>query len=167
MGATAAVSFIFNLSSAAEKQTGNTGWLACCDVLIQDREITHPDVALLLRRAEEELLELYPDMPPLPVNPLARFVVAYVMGRPVGCGGLVPVEDGTVEITRMFVLAGHRRTGVARRILAGLIRRASDGHSRMVIVETGTKQDAAIALFEGSGFERTEPYGKYVFVRRL
>jgi len=143
-------------------------------VLIQDREITHPDVTVLLRRAEEELLELYPDEPPSPVDPLARFVVAYVMGQPVGCGALAPIDGKTIEIKRMYVLPGHRRGGVARRILAALIRRANDARFETVILETGTKQKAAIALYEGSGFERTEPYGEYIdnpysicYLRRL
>lgn len=133
-------------------------------MLIQSREVTHPDVTLLVRRAEEELLELYPDEPPSPIDPLAKFVVAYLMGRPVGCGALAPVgnDNATVEIKRMYVLAAHRRAGVARRILAALIRRANDGRFKTVILETGTKQIAAIALYEGSGFERTEPYGEYV-----
>jgi len=131
-------------------------------VLIQDREITHPDATVLLRRAEEEMLLLYPDEPASPLDPKARFVVAYVLGQPVGCGALVPIGDVTSEIKRMYVLPEHRRTGVARRILAGLIRRAGDGRFQTVILETGTKQKAAIALYEGFGFERTEPYGEYV-----
>lgn len=91
-----------------------------------------------------------------------------------GLGVLAPVDDLISEVKRMYVLAGHRRTGVARRILAELIRRAVDGRFKTVILETGTKQEAAMALYEGSGFERTEPYGEYVgnpysvcFARRL
>jgi putative acetyltransferase len=137
-------------------------WLPCCGVLIQGREITHPDVTGLLRRAEEELLELYPDEPASPVHPRATFVVAYVMGQPVGCGALAPVDDVTIEIKRMYVLPDHRGAGVARRILAALIRRAKERLFEEVILETGTKQKAAIALYESSGFERTEPYGEYV-----
>lgn len=143
-------------------------------MLIQNREITHPDVSLLMRRAEEELLELYPDEPPSPVHPRARSVVAYVMGQAVGCGALIPVDETTVEIKRMYVLPEYRGQGVARRILGILIRRAEAQHFENVILETGTKQIAAIALYESSGFERTEPYGEYIdnpysicFLRRL
>jgi len=129
---------------------------------LRHREITHPDVTLLLRCAEEELLVLYPDEPASPVDPQAGFVVAYELEQPVGCGALAAHDDLTVEIKRMYVVAAHRRTGVARRIMAGLIERAADGGFKTVILETGTRQKAAIALYEGLGFERTEPYGEYV-----
>lgn len=132
------------------------------EVLIQNREITHPDVTMLVRRAEDELLALYPGEQFSPVDPLARFVVAYVMGEPVGCGALTRVDDTTAEIRRMYVLPAHRRTGVARRILAALVRRAVEHPFEQVILETGTRQNAAIKLYESSGFERTEPYGEYV-----
>jgi putative acetyltransferase len=135
-------------------------------VLIQNREITHPDVALLVRKAEDELLQLYPGEPRSPVDPLARFVVAYVMGEPVGCGALAPVDGATGgvtgEVKRMYVLPAHRRTGVARRILSALIRRATERGLEALILETGTRQPAAVALYESAGFERIEPYGRYI-----
>lgn len=131
-------------------------------MLIQDREITHPDVTVLLRRAEAELLELYPDERPSAVPARARFVVAYVMGRPVGCGAIVAVDSATGEVKRMYVLPEHRGNGIARRILAALIRRANDQRFECVILETGARQKAALALYESAGFERTEPYGEYI-----
>ncbi|HEX6684481.1 MAG TPA: GNAT family N-acetyltransferase [Candidatus Limnocylindrales bacterium] len=131
-------------------------------VLIQNREITHPDVTMLVRRAEDELLALYPGERFSPVDPNARFVVAYVMGDPVGCGALARFDEKTAEIRRMYVLPAHRRTGVARRILAALTRRALEQSFEQVILETGTRQKAAIELYGSSGFERTEPYGEYI-----
>ena len=90
-----------------------------------------------------------------------------------GCLGNT-VDGTTVEIKRMYVIPAHRRTGVARRILAALIRRANDQLFGQVILETGTRQRAAIALYETAGFERTEPYGEYIdnpysvcFVKKL
>jgi ribosomal protein S18 acetylase RimI-like enzyme len=91
-------------------------------VLIQNREITHPDVTMLVRNAEDEHVVRYPEQVPSAVNPLARFVVAYVLGRPVGCGALVLLDDGAAEIERLYVMPAHRRAGVARRIMQALER---------------------------------------------
>ena len=132
------------------------------EVLIQSREITHPDVTALIRAAERELAERYPHEAPSPVDPLARFVIAYVLGEAVGCGALVTVAPGVGEIKRMWVHPAHRRTGVARRILAALERYAERSDLSCLILETGSRQPEAISLYEGMGFTRTEPYGEYI-----
>ncbi|NUO61734.1 MAG: GNAT family N-acetyltransferase [Hamadaea sp.] len=131
-------------------------------MLIQNREVTHPDVTLLVLAAEKELLSRYPDERIRPVDPLARFVVAYQMSEPVGCGAVATVAPGVAELTRMWVRPASRRAGVGRRILAGLERRAqADGHDT-VILETGVRQPEAIALYEASGYQRIPPFGEYV-----
>jgi putative acetyltransferase len=131
-------------------------------VLIQNREITHPDVTLLVRSAEDELHGRYPEQTPSPLSPSAQFVVAYVLGQPVGCGALAPFEPGVGEVKRMYVQPGHRRTGVGRRVLRALERRAVASGLDRLILETGIRNPEAIALYESAGFERTEPYGEYI-----
>ena len=132
------------------------------EVLIQSREITHPDVTVLIRAAERELAERYPHEAPSPVDPLARFVIAYVRGEAVGCGAVVGVSPGVGEVKRMWVHPGHRRAGVARRILAALERTAERMDISRMILETGLRQPEAIGLYEGLGYTRTEPYGEYI-----
>jgi len=131
-------------------------------VLIQNREVTHPDVTLLLRAAETELLTRYPDEHISPLDPRARFVVAYVMGEPVGCGAMVTVAPGVAEVTRMWVRPANRRTGVGRRVLAALERRAQAEDHDTLILETGVRQPEAIALYEESGFLGIPPFGEHV-----
>jgi putative acetyltransferase len=131
-------------------------------VLIQSREITHPDVTALIRAAERELAERYPHEAVSPVDPLARFVIAYVRGEAVGCGALVTTGPGIGEIKRMWVKPAHRRTGVARRVLAALERRAASCGLHVVTLETGERQPEAIGLYESAGYARTAPYGEYV-----
>ncbi|MBV1855658.1 GNAT family N-acetyltransferase [Catellatospora tritici] len=131
-------------------------------MLIQHREITHPDVTALVLAAEDELLTRYPGTTRTPLNPRAHFVVAYVLGQPVGCGAITPHETGVGEIRRMYVTPAHRRAGVARRILAALERRATAQGWDTLLLETGENQPEAIALYESVGYQRTEPYGRYV-----
>ncbi|WP_027341270.1 GNAT family N-acetyltransferase [Hamadaea tsunoensis] len=131
-------------------------------MLIQNREVTHPDVTLLVVAAERELLSRYPDETVTPVDPLARFVVAYVLSEPVGCGALATVAPGVAEVKRMWVRPANRRTGVGRRILAALERKAHNEKHDTLILETGVRQPEALALYEESGYVRIPPYGEYV-----
>lgn len=130
-------------------------------MLIQNREITHPDVTLLVRDAEDELIIRYPDEVPSSLDSHTKFVVAYVLGRPVGCAGLVLLGDGTAEVKRMFVQPAHRRTGIARRLLHAMERRATAANISALLLETGAINASAIALYESAGFEKIEPFGEY------
>src|SRR5487761_404227 len=51
---------------------------------------------------------------------LGTFVVARVEGRAVGCGAVRLLDEGTVEVKRMYVEPDVRGQGVARDILAQL-----------------------------------------------
>ncbi|WP_203907041.1 GNAT family N-acetyltransferase [Rhizocola hellebori] len=131
-------------------------------MLIQNKEITHPDVTLLVRNAEDELIVRYPEQVPSTVNPHARFVVAYVLGRPVGCGALILLDEGVAEIKRLYVLPAHRRNGVARRILLALERKAIAAQVGELILASGTRQPEALPFYESLGYQRIEPYGHHI-----
>lgn len=94
-----------------------------------------------------------------------RFIVAYLDGVPVGCGGYRRHHDEansvTAEIKRMFVAAHVRRRGIARALLSRLERDARADGYRAVILDTGSKQHAAHALYEDSGYRRTAGFGIY------
>jgi len=92
--------------------------------------------------------------------PGAAWVVAYEHGRPVGCGGLRPLEPGVAEIKRMFVTAGARGRGLGRQLLRELERRAEAGGSRRVRLLTTEVLAEAIALYEAEGYEVLEHVGR-------
>ena len=72
-------------------------------------------------------------------------------------------EDGDAELKRMYVVAPARGLGLARRMLAALEENArTAGRTRMVL-ETGTKQPEAIALYTSSDYEPCAKYGYYRF----
>lgn len=95
-------------------------------------------------------------------DPRAGFVVARLHGEPVGCGALRRIDETTVEIKRMYVAPDARRRGIARGILAGLEHLAREHGYRRIILETGTRQPEALALYEANGYRRTENYGRYI-----
>ena len=61
----------------------------------------------------------------------------------------------------MYVAPGARGLGLARRMLARLEESAADVGARVMILETGTAQPEAMALYESSGYVRIESFGHY------
>jgi GNAT superfamily N-acetyltransferase len=98
-------------------------------------------------------------------------VVLRVDGAAAACGALRRVVPGSWgdgapgsgvgEVKRMYVAPEHRGRGLSRLVLAEVERHARDLGLRRVVLETGTLQTAAIALYERSGWTRIPPYGGY------
>ncbi|MDQ3528619.1 MAG: GNAT family N-acetyltransferase [Actinomycetota bacterium] len=95
------------------------------------------------------------------VPPAGDFLVLYRDGRPVACGGIRRIEASVVELKRMYVVADQRRSGIARRLLAGLERAAADLGTTTIRLETGTAQPEAMALYASSGYQPISNFGYY------
>jgi putative acetyltransferase len=130
----------------------------------------HGEVALsLLREAAIDARALYPELhasnAPWPANaPLQEggaYVVAYLDGLPLACGALRPIDSETAEVKRMYIQRDHRRRGLGRAVLAYLQREARRLGYKRLLLETGYKQLASIALYESFGFHRIPPFGEY------
>jgi GNAT superfamily N-acetyltransferase len=93
--------------------------------------------------------------------PDGLFLVAWIGEHPVGCGGLRRHTPGVGEIKRMYTRPQARLRGVARGLLAAIEAHALDVGYERLILETGTKQPEAIALYESVGYDAIEPYGQY------
>ncbi len=83
-------------------------------------------------------------------------LVAVVDDEVVGIGALVAETDGLGRVLRLSVAAAHRRRGVARAIVAGLVDRARSRGYFAVVVSTDNPWTDAIALYEASGFHVIE-----------
>lgn len=139
------------------------------NVELRDDRLDSEVGAPLVREQWLELLERYgvPDADPddLQADHLAPphgvFVVAWIEGVPVSCGGVRRYDDTTGEIKRMYTVPDARRRGISRVVLEELELRARIiGYARLVL-ETGTRQPEAIALYESTGYVSIEPYGFY------
>ena len=62
----------------------------------------------------------------------------------------------------MFVTHRARREGVARALLADLEQQAQSLGYHRLLLETGARQTAAIALYRSCGWRRIAAYGPYV-----
>jgi GNAT superfamily N-acetyltransferase len=124
---------------------------------------------LLIAEALADLAERYGDGDSTPVHPAefeapnGAFLVAYLDGEPVGCGAWrTNAQDPTAaEIKRVFVRRSARQRGVARALLAALESSAREAGRVRAILETGTGQPEAIALYEKAGYLRIPDFGHY------
>ena len=84
------------------------------------------------------------------------WLVAYLDGEPVGCGGLRTLAPGVGEIKRMFVDARARGKGLGRRLLRALEARArAAGHERVRLLTTPALAEAC-ALYAAEGYAEVE-----------
>jgi GNAT superfamily N-acetyltransferase len=89
------------------------------------------------------------------------FLVARADGRPVGCGAVRLLDGHDAELKRMYVVPALRGRGIGRALLSALESEAHALGSRRVVLETGTRQTAALALYRRAGFVDIPPYGEY------
>lgn len=70
-------------------------------------------------------------------------------------------SPGDIELKRLWVEPGHRGSGHARVMLGTAELAARKAGATRLILETGTEQPEAIALYESTGWTLMEPYGEY------
>lgn len=132
----------------------------------------HPDAVALVTQLQEFFRERYGDIDHTKVDPAefapprGRFLVAYIGGVAVGCGGWRVRDDGDPdllpgdgEIKRMFVVPSARGRGLSRLILAELERTAAEAGARRLVLETGDGQPEAIGLYTSSGYTPIRKFG--------
>jgi len=140
---------------------------------LRDVAVTHPDAVALVAEVQQEYVARYgsPDETPVVpehfVAPGGLFVVGYLGGDPVATGAwrrtTVPLAGATrvAEVKRMYVVPRARHRGLARAVLAHLEQTAADAGVDGLLLETGTKQPEAIALYGSSGYVPVPGYGHY------
>lgn len=124
----------------------------------------------LITELNAELAGMYPEpganhfgLDPQEVAPgRGAFLVVYRDGRPIGCGAVRRLDERTGELKRMYVAPAARGTGLGRRLVEALEAEARALGMRRLVLETGTRQHAAIALYRATGFEPIPLYGEYL-----
>ena len=130
-----------------------------------------PDPQILAAEVQVEYARRYGgtgDISPMEADhfapPRGAFFVLYVDDVPAAMGGWRrggPNGDDDAEIKRMYVRPEFQRRGLARAMLAHLeLMAVADGITRFVL-ETGTAQPEAIALYRSSGYADVASFGFY------
>lgn len=141
------------------------------------RALDHPDAVTLGEQVQAYYRQVYGDGDATPVAPAefaaprGCFLIGYDgHGTPVATGAWRAVDadpadparrDGDAELKRMYVVPGARGHGHARTVLAELERTAREAGRRRAVLETGTQQPEAIALYRSSGYHAIGRFGPY------
>ena len=138
-------------------------------ITIAPAELTAEVSRGLIASLNAELSGLYPEPGAnhfqLDPNEVARgrgtFLVVYLGGTPVGCGALRLLDAETAELKRMYVSPLVRGKGLGRRLVAALEAEALALGVRRLVLETGVRQTAALALYRATGFQPIPLFGEY------
>jgi putative acetyltransferase len=119
---------------------------------------------MLLQLVGEQQAELcaLDDWVTYPLPGTVEYLVGYLGGRPMACGGLRHLTDGVAEIKRMYVRPAYRGQGFSRLILAALEDRATVRGYHVTRLETGAHLTAALGLCKSAGYQQIPTYGEYV-----
>jgi GNAT superfamily N-acetyltransferase len=144
------------------------------ELRIEQLPVTHPDAQLLVEAVQQEYVVRYGgrDRTPMVASELAppwgAFYVGYRGDRPVMTGAWRFRDDverlgsrRPAEVKRMYVEPSARRQGLARLMLAHLEATARTAGAEVMIMETGTAQPEAMALYVAAGYQPIASFGHY------
>ena len=95
------------------------------------------------------------------VPPVGLFLVAEVAGVPAGCGAWRVHGPGVAEVKRVYVEPTFRRQGLAQLLMAELEDGAAAAGHRSVVLNSGSEQPEALALYAALGYTPVPGYGVY------
>jgi DNA-binding MarR family transcriptional regulator/GNAT superfamily N-acetyltransferase len=95
--------------------------------------------------------------------PAGLFLVAYVNGEAVGCGGVKHHPPEPSEIKRMWVAEPARGLGIARRLLNLLEAEAMNSGAASTRLETNGNLKEAIAMYRSAGYVEVPPFNDEPF----
>ena len=138
-------------------------------VRYRDALVTEASAHALLTEYFEARRESFPAGPteyrtvfPDPANfvaPDGAFIV--VESDPegdVGCGGIRRFDEQTFEVKHVWIQPRMRGSGLGKRLLTELERRAAELGATRIVLDTNESQAAAARLYRTTGYVEIEPY---------
>jgi len=132
-------------------------------------DLNAEDSLALIRALNAELSDMYSEpganhfnlAPEEVTGGRGAFLVVYQDGAPVGCGALRLLNAETAELKRMYVVPAARGTGLGKLLVTALETEARALGVRRLVLETGVRQAAALALYQATGFHPIPLFGEY------
>jgi DNA-binding MarR family transcriptional regulator len=147
--------------------------LTAAAVEIRAVDAAGPDARQCLRAYVEELNERWEagfdpsagvSAEPHELTPPAGcFLVAYLYGEPIGCGGVKHLPGGPSDIKRMWISPAARGLGLGRRLLHELEQRVRDSGATVARLETNRVLAEAIGLYRSEGYVEVEAFNSEPF----
>lgn len=98
------------------------------------------------------------------LDSIKHTIIAYQNEQPVACGALKKHSNISMEIKRMYTATPFRSKGLASRIIEELENWAKELSQAELVLETGKRQEDAMALYLKNGYTLTPNFGPYVGV---
>ncbi|WP_225755488.1 GNAT family N-acetyltransferase [Actinotalea sp. Marseille-Q4924] len=129
---------------------------------------THPTAQALRLEQQQEIAAIYDGQGDvcqhLPDEEMLATVLVHVDGQVAGCAALRDGSTygaGTAELKRLFVRPAFRGRGLSGVVVGELERVARALGIERIVLETGDRLTAAIALYSSRGYDRIPNYGPY------
>lgn len=125
-----------------------------------------PDYIKLTRQLDEELHRIYGELQCKydlfnMIYDIDTVLIAYNDNEAIGCGCFKRYDDNTAEIKRMFVQLEFRNRKIAGLLLQELETWSIEKGFGKFILETGSNQPQAVALYKRNGYRIIENFGQY------
>lgn len=137
--------------------------------MLRPESLDAPVVRELIGELDAELDALYPEpganhfeLPTADAFLVAWQPLAGARERALGCGAVRVIDEGIGELKRMYVRPEARGQRVASLILTALETTALGLGCRRLVLETGTRQVAAMALYRRHGYAQIPCWGEYL-----
>jgi GNAT superfamily N-acetyltransferase len=138
-------------------------------IILRPEALDAPVVRELIDELNDELDAMYPEPGAnhFELPTADEFLVAWqpstdATEHPVGCGALRVIEPGVGELKRMYVRPEARGRRVAGMILTALETAALGLGCHRLVLETGTRQNAAMSLYLRHGYTPIPCWGEYL-----
>jgi len=143
------------------------------DLAIAIEPAASPDACALIAALDRDLIARYPGLPTNGIQEqgFEERGGVFAVGRVGGVGGAAGVAaacgafrpwEGAAEIKRMFVGHEFRGRGFGRAMLRFLESEAGRRGFTRAVLETGTRQHEAIAMYEQEGWVKIPQFGPYL-----
>ncbi|MFE7747529.1 GNAT family N-acetyltransferase [Streptomyces sp. NPDC057428] len=104
--------------------------------------------------------------------PTGEFLVGRYDGKPASCAGLLLADEGTAELTRVYVRPGFRSTGGGGLLLEGIESAARALGVRRIRLDTRNDLVEARGLYAKHGYREVPafnqgPYAEHWFAKEL
>lgn len=100
------------------------------------------------------------------IDKIKQAVVAYDDDLPIGCGAIKAFDNNSMEVKRMYTSPSHRGKGIAQKVLAELEAWTAELSYNNCVLETGTMNPEALALYRKCGYSIIPNYGQYVGIEK-
>jgi GNAT superfamily N-acetyltransferase len=91
------------------------------------------------------------------INPGGQILLVVVVGEAIACCALVPMEPGVFELAKMAVTERCQGRGIGRKLLEHTVAQARALGAHKLCLETNSKLENAIHLYETVGFRHLPP----------